>query len=1141
VRYHLLPLRGRIYELDGLIELPTISDPAARRSSFRQAIANLSRSATVDGPSPLEGIAPNALAKSVAVALEAGLFDDLDWLSPGAVGVALYELGAALPAGSEKRDIGRRVLARLHEGTAEVFAAIATRMALGSRKGLTGAAIKARVALLFAAPGTLVDAGPLAFAFVSRRELAREWIGVPSTGSLPSRRLASRMLERAAVVAARRSGQGDDFAPRVFAAESIATPLSRLLADREPLVWRHAAVARGVLSGVAPLHWKATLDSLNSRLTPTEWRRGAVSLVAAIATSPDRALSRARDLVASGLATRDPGLVATMVWGLPRAMDAEPEAAEELLDAIVDADAAGAAEGIAAIVRDVGGEAGRRAVATARAVLSDRIASKIEDPVDLLIARALSNELGAERGSEGSLRDSVSRAVQAFVESGAREAHAGATEALEVARVGLSTLEGLSSAGQQGAAIAQRTEVLLLRDLDAGLLEDSTLHHLVQLGRRSSDDDSQPSPLDDLHDRIGQWILSHESRAAGARPSDVSMSGRRLRALLHLLDTESSAFDEGDDRPHAAQIRARRENAASALLERLADDRRSPLHRTLCAALARALDAMVRAGTCDPVDVMLLIASRLDEASDVATLAEASMTPDLEGTLTAWAHFVRAASQEEALPLVTERRDSIYDDKGPPSSARTEEKPTTSAGMKVEAILELAASLSDDGSGRAESVRAVLVRVARALQNIIAAPSRQALVERASVGIDALAGAVHAYWQLEGGAKVRVLGEETPPASTVVMSAASRLAAMLGRIGDPSPVEAKGAVVEALGEIRRVLPPPLTRVMSDCLAQAWDLPLKASESEAPKRIRPPEEQLPAWLGPRRTLGGFFIVRPLGSGAASSVFIAKRIEERHEPNAEQFALKVPDYDGAAARSLSEQEFLAFFRAEASALLGLPTDPNLAHFVTFDLAARPKPILVMELIEGPTLERFVDGAQASSTRPNAARAFEILDGILAGLELMHKHSIGHLDVKPSNVILREGRTPTLVDFGLAGRHIRPGCATGPYGAPEVWGVVPEDFTGPPSPLPADVYAFGALAFEVLTGRTLFDGDTEVAVISKHLTHDGRPAGIETLGAREIVDVIQNTLRHDPRKRWTVSQVRSELRRRSGPFLDRPWPLK
>src|SRR4051812_5180255 len=128
-----IELRTRTYDLDGLLELPHIRDAASRRTSFRQGLANLARAAAVDGPSPLDGIAPEALARSAKSALEGGLFEDLDWLSPAAVSIALYELASALPAGAEKRELGRRVVARLNEGPADVFAAVATRMALGTR------------------------------------------------------------------------------------------------------------------------------------------------------------------------------------------------------------------------------------------------------------------------------------------------------------------------------------------------------------------------------------------------------------------------------------------------------------------------------------------------------------------------------------------------------------------------------------------------------------------------------------------------------------------------------------------------------------------------------------------------------------------------------------------------------------------------------------------------------------------------------------------------------------------------------------------------------------------------------------------------------------------------------------------------
>ena len=165
---------------------------------------------------------------------------------------------------------------------------------------------------------------------------------------------------------------------------------------------------------------------------------------------------------------------------------------------------------------------------------------------------------------------------------------------------------------------------------------------------------------------------------------------------------------------------------------------------------------------------------------------------------------------------------------------------------------------------------------------------------------------------------------------------------------------------------------------------------------------PKEAALPPWLSGRRTIGGFYVLHPLGTGGVGSVFVVKRVEERHRDDAVRFALKVPDYSAEAARTLSEDEFLNLFRQEAGALLALPRHENLATFVTFDAGARPKPILVMELVEGPTLERVIERGDLGMRR-----ALSLLDGIGAGLEGMHRLDIGHLDVKPSNVILRSLR--------------------------------------------------------------------------------------------------------------------------------------
>jgi serine/threonine protein kinase len=279
------------------------------------------------------------------------------------------------------------------------------------------------------------------------------------------------------------------------------------------------------------------------------------------------------------------------------------------------------------------------------------------------------------------------------------------------------------------------------------------------------------------------------------------------------------------------------------------------------------------------------------------------------------------------------------------------------------------------------------------------------------------------------------------------------------------------------------------------------------------------------------------LRSLGKGGVGSVFVVKRIEERNDPLAESFALKVPEYDAQAARHMSETDFLRMFQSEAHALLSLPLHPNLARFVTFDLAARPKPVLVMELVDGVTLETLLARHQLTTRA-----ALELVDGLLAGLEAMHSVGVAHLDLKPTNVVMRAGNEPVLVDFGLAGRNIRLGCGSGAYGAPEIWGYTSED--GPVSPMPADVYAAACLIFETLTARALFTQESEVALISAHVTHDGWPDPLRILHQQPalapLAVLLGRALRRTPKDRIDAITFRKELRSLAPKLSPLSWPF-
>ena len=595
---------------------------------WRQSMAALARAAAEEGPGPLDGLHPEALVKGVRAAIQSSLVDDLDWLAPAAAGAALYELASALPLGPEQRDLGRRVLARLLAANAEAFVALATRMALGTGKGLASSPVRARIALVTELPiGLGIADGSLALALSSRRELAREWIAQMSTGSLPARRMSARLIERAAREAARRASQGDSHALRIFQGDVMKGALQRLLADRESLVWRHVAIARGLL---AP--WVADFrveieDSLAPTHTPTEWRRGATSIAAFVAVNPEVALRSAVTALSQGILTRDPGAASAFVWGIPRAAEAEPDAAIELLDHVLERATPDAAEAVLELRTDFGDAPWvERAADRMLAVLRDRQVKSRDDGSGAL-AREIMRDLDRGERDDAPMRVQLDRALKLFATEGARQAYAVAKEVLDSATGEMDALEAVSrdddSADGRTGSMARRTSLAVLRDLDISLLERNVLADMLKLGSNADQMRGQDEVLDALRERLSEWILARESTPLApsgvsvfvggeAKPSMVNPSHptlrlRRLRALLHLVDGDVG--DADGDGARAAKLRKRWLRTAKSLLNRFERDPPSVLRRTILAALARALDALVRAGACDVSDVLLVILS----------------------------------------------------------------------------------------------------------------------------------------------------------------------------------------------------------------------------------------------------------------------------------------------------------------------------------------------------------------------------------------------------------------------------------------------------------------------------------------------------------------------------------------------------
>ncbi|MFZ1863344.1 MAG: serine/threonine-protein kinase [Polyangiales bacterium] len=1103
---------------EGLTVLHRLTTSEQREAAWRQGMATLAR-AVVDErrPVPLEGFDPDALLRSTVVAVDSGLVERLDWLSSPLATAALYELAAALPASSTKRQIGALVLERLRRGDAATFVAVATQLALGSQRVLHGRSMRARVALSLSLPiGMVSNVDALALALISRRELSRDWLQAPATGSLPSRRLAARLLERAAREAARRAAEGDDTGVRVFCTAPIREAWDRLLADRETLVWRHVASARGLLASSMPVFRQEIDRHLDQEFSITEWRRAAASLAASIAVQPEEGLRACRDLLESVLFQQDHGIAAAMIAGLPRAAESHPEAVESLLTQLTRVGGLDTAEALVELRRErIRPGFAEEAASKAEAHLRKAVAQGSgEDAGRIALMKALAAELrGARDRTEVSLRDMLSDALETFASKGAYEASHAAEPILEAASRKIDRVER-ADPDQPGA---DATAFLALRELDAALFQTSALNDLLLLGEDDDAVDSHDERLGDLFQRVTNWLVIHEGDPLleGSHVPQFTTRLRQLRTMLHLVDADGPHMDARRD-----LVRQRRLLTQRVLFNRVQKDPMSSLRRTLCAATSRTCDALVREDIADVSDLLIAAATHVTHLEDLKTMAEASMVPEVDNALRAYAKLQQA--------VATAQRD------GHGLVAATE------------ALKAIGNELPVAHSARIEAFRQSLSLLARGLRSLSASSSLSEVAERsAGPPLATLERGLATMAQLVRGAHRR-LGIPVPEGPPSCGGAVWAMGIEVERTLRASGAEINRAFDNATWAIRRDLPGAFADLTVAVLRHLRSMPLDAPRrvpSIAPLELDA-DTHLPAWVPPSRIVGGFYLVRTVGTGAVGSVFVARRVEERQDDTAPLFALKVPDYSAAAARTLSEEEFLRLFREEAGALLALPEHPNLARFVTFDAGARPKPILVMELVEGPSLERMLEMGELS-----IGRARDLLLGVGAGLDAMHQVGVAHLDVKPSNIIVCNADAvtgvghppkPVLVDFGLAGRHLRPGCGTANYGAPEIWGVGESS-----RPIPADVYAFGCLVFEAYTGETLFDGNGEAAMITQHVAHNGSPDPVRRLldrtQTRELGTLIAQCIRRNPSDRITIRQARQLLANLSLGATNEHWPVR
>ncbi len=1120
-------MTSRDHFLARLLELPRVQDVEVRRGVFRQTVAALGLGDQAVGSLSLAGVDPKALGRSIQMVWSDGFLDDLDFIAPAAAAVALYQIASALPLASERRAIGRKVLNYLYKGNAETFAALASRMALGSTRPLRGAGIRARVALatsLHSSADAAVDR--LSLAIVTRRELAREWVAHNATGSLPERRLAGRLIERAAREAAKRADSGDIHPLRVFREGidgrtpqyeygGMATAWHSLISDRETLVWRHIAVARGLLCGVVPSFVDQIRADLAPDLTPTEWRRAATSLVARIAVDRERGLTDAMRVLDGPLIRRDPGIAMALVWGLAPVTEVEPEAAEELVEAIASVSPITIADSLVELRHQANGFGSPAVEICANALKNSLGRPELDDGLSAL-ARSILEDLEND-GDSRELQTAVDGAIEAFGVHGTVEAHRLAKEALHIASDRVGALEMLDVTYHSGVGTSEprRKAMELLRELDANLLESRMLNYLLLLERPPGSDATGVEAIDDLDARMCRWLLDGQRRSATTDElkQQATLHQRQLRTLLHLIDGGNTDFGEDQDR--RLRVRARWNTVVRQLVSWVREQPKTRLTRAIIATISRAFDALVRDGAAEPVDVFFYTAVYFNDPVQIGIVAEASMQPDVVQLLTHYLDFI----QSDGVGSADEQ-----------------------AKRRIDGFKGFLHAFPSQTTLRSEAFRTTAWTLVHALESVMRASSLRGLVPTESA---ADAGPLAAVEDAIGHLQQLVVGAERRCSDQVGRERAvmPRRHALAHAVENAVNTEIVDDLLDALTTTARAaeatLPAYIGQIVTLTLPRLSTLQIERSEVQAIPLVNEKRVNLPDWLPARRILGGFYVMKQLGGGNVGTVFVVKRAEERHASEAERFALKVPEYNATVARTMSEAEFLKLFREEAGALLSIPEHPNIAKFVTFDAGARPKPILVMELIEGVSCERIV-----SSQSLTMEMALKVLDGVMGGLEAMHDVGIAHLDVKPSNAIIRDPDSDAvLVDFGLAGRNVRPGCATLIYGAPEIWETAPGTQSGGPATA-ADVYAFGCFAYELMTGRMLFEGNSDTAIISAHITHDGLPPLVNQMAQSALLQpfamFLYQCLRYSPNNRAPIGRLRKEFQHLRKAYAAREWPL-
>jgi serine/threonine-protein kinase len=258
-------------------------------------------------------------------------------------------------------------------------------------------------------------------------------------------------------------------------------------------------------------------------------------------------------------------------------------------------------------------------------------------------------------------------------------------------------------------------------------------------------------------------------------------------------------------------------------------------------------------------------------------------------------------------------------------------------------------------------------------------------------------------------------------------------------------------------------------------------------------------------------GRFHVLSEIGRGGMAVVFKATDASDGRS-----VAVKVPlpqFSSGVGQWSMFQREVEIGERLD---------HPSILRFVPTE--GRKRPYVVTEFLSGTTLASHLRGKSLPE-----AEALRTMSRICEAVAYLHDRGFVHYDLKPANVLLCDDGSLRLIDLGMAHEVVRgsfsfsaaPALATSEY-------VAPEQISRHRGRTSVDVYALGAMLYEMLTGRPPFQGDDPFVWASARQIGDPKaPRALRPDLSLEVEELVLRALRRDPKERYpSVTDLRADV---------------